>query len=301
MGKGFLVKQSWVLAVGAWMATAGLGAQTLPVVNNRPEPVEGLPRMAHVVVVIEENHSLDDLIVKEKKTCPYMNQLARSGALLTQSYAVSHPSLPNYLALFSGSTQGVTDDGCEDAFSGPQLASELVKAGLTFRAYSEALPSPGSTECHGQDKNGYYKKHCPWAYWQGSGAFPADLNRPFSEFPKGHYDSLPTIAFVIPDEAHDMHEPNGYPPAADKWLKRNLEGYRRWAARHNSLLIVTWDEDDYSQDNQIPTIFCGARVRTGKCAEKTDHYGILRTLEDMYGLKPLGESARAFPVTSVFR
>jgi acid phosphatase len=251
---------------------------------------------------MEENHGFNQILEKGKKDCPYINRLADSSADMIQSYAVSHPSLPNYLALFSGSDQKVTDDDCKYEFSGDQLASELLRAGFTFAGYSESIPSTGSTLCQAGGANGYYRKHNPWVYWQKSGSFPATLSRSFDKFPKGpDYSSLPSVSFVIPNEAHDMHDPNGYPPAADKWLKKNLDGYCRWAKAHNSLLIVTWDEDDWSTNNHIPTIFAGEMVKPGTYSEKITHYSVLRTIEEMFGLKPLGESRKATPITDIFK
>jgi len=288
MGRGVGLRA--ILLLGCLWATA----------CSDPPPI---PRYDHVVIVIEENHSFDSIFMEGKRDCcPYINGLAQSGALMTQSYAVTHPSLPNYLVLFSGSTQGVTDDGCDYSFSGPHLAARLREAGLTFAGYSEGIASQGSTACNAGGKSGYFKKHVPWAYWQEAGAFPAALSRSFDEFPRGpDYASLPTISFVIPNAAHDMHEPEGYPPAADKWLEENLDRYRRWAESHNSVLIVTWDEDDLGRDNHIPTIFTGARVKPGRYGRKVTHYDLLRTLEEMYGLKPLAESSKARPIREVFR
>ena len=97
-----------------------------------------------------------------------------------------------------------------------------------------------------------------------------------------------------------MHDPNGYPPAADRWLKKNMDGYRHWAQTNNSLLIVTWDEDDYATNNHIPTLISGQGVKAGKYDEKITHYSVLRTIEDMFGLKPLGESKNAEPITDIF-
>jgi acid phosphatase len=260
-----------------------------------------LPKYDHVVIVLEENHSFKQILEDGKKECPYINQLAGESANMTQAHGISHPSLPNYLALFSGSDQKVTDDDCKYSFSGDHLASELLKAGFTFVGYSESQPKAGSTICQAGGKNGYYRKHNPWVYWQESGSFPATLSQTFKAFPKGpDYSSLPTVCFVIPNEAHDMHDPNGYPPAADKWLKKNLNAYYHWAKAHNSLLIVTWDEDNYGEDNRIPTIFAGAGIKQGQYPEKITHYSVLRTIEDMFGLKPLGESKNAKAITDIF-
>ena len=108
-----------------------------------PPPQEQPP--AHVVVVIEENHGYNQII--GNPAAPYMNQLANSGRLLTQMYAITHPSQPNYLALFSGSTHGITDDSCPHTFSDANLGSELIGAGLTFTGFSESMPSDGYTGC----------------------------------------------------------------------------------------------------------------------------------------------------------
>jgi acid phosphatase len=284
-------KKGWTLWVLCLVACLGFGSKP------------SVPKYDHVVIVMEENHSYKDILEKGKKACPYIQRLAKEGALFTNSYGVSHPSLPNYLALLSGSTQGVTDDdsGCAYSFKGDQLASQLLKAGLTFAGYSEDLPSEGSTLCQGGGKDAYYRKHNPWVYWQISGEIPPSANKTFASFPKGpDYGSLPTVSFVIPNEAHDMHEPNGFPPAADKWLKKRLDGYARWAKAHNSLLIVTWDEDNYAEDNHIPTLFIGAHVRPGTYGTRIDHYSLLRTIEEMYGLKPLANAKKARVITEVF-
>ena len=84
------------------------------------------------------------------------------------------------------------------------------------------------------------------------------------------------------------------------WLQSHLDAYARWARTHDSLLIVTWDEDDYNGENHIPTIFSGAQVKPGRYDRKVTHYDLLRTLEDMYGLAPLGESKTAAAITEVF-
>jgi len=264
-------------------------------------PAWALPKYDHVVIVIEENHSFEQILDKDKKECPYINKMANESANMVHSEAVSHPSLPNYLALFSGSTQGVSNDDCEYSFSGDQLGSELLKAGFTFIGYSEDLPSKGSTICQAGGANGYYRKHNPCVYWQDSGSFPATLSQSFKAFPKkSDYNKLPAVSIVVPNEAHDMHYPNGYPPAADKWLRKNIDAYFKWAQTHNSLLIVTWDEDDYSTGNHIPTLISGQGVKVGKYNEKITHYSILRTIEDMFGLKPLGESKNAKPIADIF-
>lgn len=263
-----------------------------------PFSLWALPQPDHVVVVIEENHTNSQVI--GNPSAPYINALAASAtfqaAYFTSYYAVTHPSQPNYLALFSGSTQGVTDDSCPLTFSSPNLAGALATAGFTFAGYSEDLPALGSLVCNAGGSGGYWRKHNPWADWQESGSLPATINRPFTDFPPGpDYSTLPTLSIVVPDQDHDMHD--GTVAQADTWLQSNLDGYLQWAQSHNSLLILTWDEDDSSSSNRIPTLFIGPMVCPGTYGELTGHYGCLRTLEDMYGLAYLGNSAAAAPIT----
>ncbi len=114
----------------------------------------------------------------------------------------------------------------------------------------------------------------------------------------GDYSHLPQVAIVVPNQTNDMH--NGTIQQGDSWLKHNIDAYVKWAQSHNSLLIVTWDEDDGSGDNRIPTLFVGPMVKAGSYSQRIDHYDVLRTLEDMYGLKPLGHSAKAHPITGIW-
>lgn len=239
-----------------------------------------MPRPDHVVVVVEENRSYADVI--GRSDAPYINALAGQGALFTASYAVSHPSEPNYLALFSGSTQGLTDDSCPHTFPGANLGAQLLSVGLTFAGYSEGLPAVGATVC---SAGSYARKHNPWVDFS---TIPASANQPFGAFPTD-YASLPTVSFVIPDLADDMHD--GSVSQGDGWLRSNLDSYVRWALSHRSLLIVTWDEDDFSQANQIPTIVVGGLVKPGRYAQRIDHYSVLHTLEAAYGLPSIGVAA----------
>jgi acid phosphatase len=106
--------------------------------------------------------------------------------------------------------------------------------------------------------------------------------------------ALPTVSFVIPNLGHDMHD--GSRAVADAWLRDQLGGYAAWAPRHDSLLVVTTDEDDYSSANRIATLLVGAHVRAGRFGGRVDHYGVLRTIEDLLGLPELGRSAVSPPI-----
>jgi acid phosphatase len=262
-------------------------------------PAAALPRPDHVVIVVEENKSYSQII--GNASAPYINSLAAQGALFTSSYALVHPSQPNYLALFSGSTQGVTDSTCPppgSPYTTPNLGAALLARGFTFGGYSEDLPAVGSTVCNNLQ---YWRKHNPWVNWQGTGTnqLPSTVNLRYLDFP-GNYADLPTVSFVIPNQDHDMHD--GAIPVAmgDSWLQTNLDAYVQWAKSHNSLFILTFDEDDGSEGNRVVTLFVGPMVKPGQYSQAIDHYDLLRTLEDMYGLSHSGAAASATAIDGVW-
>jgi acid phosphatase len=256
-----------------------------------------LPKPDHVVLVIEENHSFDQILGKDVKDCPYIKSLSEEGALMTKSFAVSHPSEPNYLALFAGTTYGIQDDECNRSFKGANLASGLLEANLTFGGYSEDLPSIGFTGCKAAGDSGYRKKHNPWVFYED---LTPTVNLPFKgSFPAGpDYSSLPTVSIVVPNQMNDMHD--GEPAQGDQWLKANLDGYIQWAKTHNSLFILTWDEDNGLMNNQVVTLFLGPMVHNGKHSVRVTHYSLLRTLCDMFGVKPMNKAKKAKAITAAF-
>ncbi|MCR4302964.1 MAG: alkaline phosphatase family protein [Gallionella sp.] len=254
---------------------------------------ERLPHPDHVVVVIEENSGYSQ-IMNMRNSNSYIHALARRGVLFTQSYGVTHPSQPNYLALFSGSAQGVTRNSCPHTFDNDNLASSLLAGGFSFAGYSESLPAVGDLSC---SSGAYQRKHNPVANWQGA-RLSAGINQRFSDFPKD-FSKLPTVSFVIPNQDNDMHD--GSFEAADEWLKTHIGPYVEWAMKHNSLLILTWDEDNFREDNRVVTILVGPMVKPGASAQRINHYNVLRTLLDFYGLPAPGESREAEAIKGVWK
>jgi len=249
-----------------------------------------LPRPAHVVVVIEENHTLAQIVASGN--APYLTAVARSGALFTRATAEMHPSLPNYFALLAGLTN-TNGDGCPALGippAAPNLASELLAAHLTFAAYSESLPGTGFIGCWAGT---YAQKHAPWTHFTN---IPQNLHHPLTALTS--FDALPTVAFIVPNVDDDMHD--GTVKAADDWAEDHLTPLLRWAATHDTLVVFTWDEG-YDAANSIPTMFVGPMVRAGRYPERVDHYRVLRTLEDLYGLAPTGKAAGVAPITSIWR
>lgn len=245
--------------------------------------------LRHLVVVVEENHSYGDIVGNAE--APYFNALMRHGATFTDMYAVTHPSEPNYLALFSGSTHGLTGDPCPVTFRGPNLANQIRGAGFRFAGYSESLPYTGYLGC---SSGSYVRRHAPWNQLSD---VPQRLNKPLRAMP-GDYRRLPAVSFVIPNLDHDMHD--GTIGQADDWLRLHFSDYVQWARTHDSALLVTWDEDDHDESNHIPTFVVGAHVRTMRFGGHADLYRLLRTIEWLFGLKGIGVAAHRLPVTAIW-
>jgi hypothetical protein len=321
-------------------------ASSVPVEPTSPLPAAeastlswpaGLPVYDHVVIVVEENKDYAEII--GNPAAPYINDvLRREGANFSQAFGEEHLSQGNYFWFFSGDDQGVgfidqvpNSETPGYPFETANLGAQLIDKGLSFKGYSESLPEIGSTVDVTTDKEGtqiYARKHVPWISFKNvpnGTTVETSSNLRFEDFPSD-YDQLPTVAFVIPNLEHDMH--NGVPansiPAGDQWLKENLDGYYQWAKENNSLLILTFDEDDdrrgylgltnpfaeipagesckteirtaaledaCEMQNGVVTIFAGAHVLPGDYDEGKGitHVNILRTLEAMYGLPKAGK------------
>lgn len=272
-----------------------------------------LPKYSHVVIVIEENKYYSRVI--GNKDAPFINDvLVKQGANLTKMFADEHDSEGNYFWIFSGSNQGV---GYHDViptrennpgypFTTPNLGEELIKAGYTFKGYAESLPSIGDKV---DVTDVYARKHVPWISFANipNGKTEAtSVNLQFKQFPQD-FNKLPTVSIVIPNLYDDMHSGDRSLRVrkGDEWLKKNIGPYYRWAKKHNSLLIVTWDENsDWTHftgltnpaskqrdiRNRIPTIIAGAHIRHGNYPEGkgVTHVNLLRTVEAIYGLPAAG-------------
>ena len=298
-GRGAALVAALILTAGCGVPTSGAAprAAAVPDPVTVPAPTtastapssSSVPTPDHVMVVVFENEDAKDVLGSGK--APYLDSLAARGVSFTDAHGEAHPSQPNYLALFSGSTQGLTDDSCPNSFDTPNLAAQLLAAGRTFVGYSEGLPAVGSTNCHTGD---YARKHVPWANFP---SLPVSVDQPYTALPQ-NLAALPTVAFVIPDLCHDMHDCGVR--AGDDWARANLSEYVDWAQTHNSLLLVTFDEDSGSAGNHIATLMVGPMVTPGVSDQRIDHYTLLRALEDMYGLPALGHAAHAAPLTGVW-
>jgi hypothetical protein len=299
------MKRSCVSLLGVIVGlVAGCTGQPELSLGESTAAVSGLPRPDHIVIVWMENTGYSSII--GSASAPYINSMAAIGASFTDSHGVTHPSQPNYLAFFSGGLNGVSDDTCPapgSPFTGVEnLGSQLVAAGFSFTGFSEDLAVAGSSACTAGSINGYARKHAPWTDFPN---VPASAQQPWKITPPvttggwpTDYTTLPTVSFVVPNLCDDIHSCSI--STGDTWLKNNLDAFQQWAQTHNSLFIIDFDEDNMTAADHIPTIFVGPMVKHGTYPETIDHYSVLRTIEDMYGLTPLQNAATATPITDVW-
>jgi len=268
---------------------------------NSAKVYSEVPRPDHVVICVLENHAYQQII--GSSSAPYINHLSTIGANMVEYYGLSHPSQTNYIKLFSGESQGVTSNNVPvgTPFSTPNLGASLLYSGFTFIGYSEDLPSVGSLV---EVSGGYARKHSPWVHWQGTGTnqIPASCNQTLDNFP-ADFNQLPDLSFVIPNLDNAMHD--GVDPTrietGDRFVSDVLSPYVNWAMNNNSLLIVLFDEDDNFSSNHIPCIFVGPMVTPGNYAQTGyDHYDMLRTIQDMYGLPYIANSVTAKPIEEIW-
>ena len=246
-------------------------------------------RFRHVIWIVLENRSYGQII--GSPDAPYLNALARACGLAADYSAISHPSLPNYIALTSGSTQGIADDDGPAAhrLSAPSIFSQL---GGGWRALAESMPAP----CDRSDAGAYAVRHNPAVYYTNLGSRCARQDLPLT----GRPNFSARFTFVTPNICHDMHDCSTR--AGDAWLAGFVPRILRTRAyrRGQSVVFITWDEG--SGDNHVATLVLSRFTKPGTVSRKRfDHYSLLRTTEALLGLPPLGQAARAADMRAAFR
>jgi hypothetical protein len=264
-------------------------------------PRPAIPSFSHVVVVVFENKNAGDVVGNGQ--APTFSRLARRYAILSDYHGVSHPSLPNYLALVSGSTQGIQSDCSDCTVDAPNLADTLERAGRTWKTYAEGLPSVAFTR---ETSHGLYaKRHNPFVYFRDILDRPDRLQRivPLVRF-SGDLAArrLPDFSLVIPDVCHDMHD---CPVASgDAWLASFLPPLLASPVMRNGVVFVIFDEaEDVDEGGgRLPALVLGPLVRPGARARAMlSHYDLLRTIEQAWRLPLLGQSAAARPIAGIWR
>ncbi|NNC12364.1 acid phosphatase [Planctomonas sp. JC2975] len=241
----------------------------------------------HVVVIVDENKPATSVIGSSQ--APYLSSLADSFAQASDYSAITHPSLPNYLAMTTGTTAGITSDcnppggSCLD--KGPNLAQALDRSQHSWKMYAESMPAP----CTSTNAGLYAVKHNPFLYLPSvtqDAAYCQAHDVPYSQFATDlrSTSSLPDFSFISPNLCNDMHDCSV--STGDTWMRTNVPKILESPAftRQRSLLVITFDEGD-SADNVVPCIFAGpaARAHFVSFASFT-HYSLLRTIELLWGL-----------------
>jgi phosphatidylinositol-3-phosphatase len=254
---------------------------------------------AHVALIVMENHEYRDII--GSSSAPYINSLAHRFGLATRMYAITHPSLPNYLALTGGSTFGIDSDCTDCSLRVTSLVDQLDRAHLSWRAYMEDLPGTGRPCFTASSAGDYAKKHDPFAYYTRVTRNPTHCANivPLGRLTADERSArLPTFVWISPNLCHDMHDCSV--STGDRFLSGVLPPLLRALGPHG-LLFLTWDEgssDDgccqLASGGHIVTIVAGGGARPrARLATPTDHYSVLQTIEDVLALKRLRGAACA--------
>lgn len=276
-------------------ATAGPRADTSPLPGTSTtaspaSPCVGAPapaRYDHVLWIVMENKPTGRAVGSPES--PELTSVARACAVATDYRAVSHPSLPNYLALTSGSTHGVTDDHGPDAhpLPGASIFSEVTDAGGSWKTYAESMARP----CRRTPAGRYATKHNPALYYTALTASCHADDVPLGTTTSGPLASalrdatLPSYALLVPDLCADTHD---CPVSdGDRWLGRWLAAITSSStyADGRTAVFVTWDEDDRSAGNAVDLVAIAPSIRPGtRAAGSFTHLSLLRTTEDLLGL-----------------
>ena len=291
-------------------AKLGLVALLGAALSCPPALAQGLTPFSHLFVIVLENHGLKGVI--GNPNLPALNGLARQYGLATDYSGVAHPSLPNYVALMFGSTFGSRSDNPAQRFAGDNLALQLERAGKSWKGYVQGLPKPG---WDGPYAGPYGKKHNPFmlsaeiAKNPGRAANVVPLGQLFADLKAGH---APDFALIVPDVCHDLHGGAGCPRGAA--LERAGDDFVRdtvgailaspaWSG--NAAVVVTFDEagggDVRGGGGVVPAVVVTRQGPRGVQSDQPyNHYSLLRTFEDAWGLPPLREAGRATPMLDLF-
>src|SRR5947209_2339616 len=273
-------------------------ATTAGPIQTRPSPIARIAAgpPTHVAVIVMENQAYGDVI--GSPSAPFINHLARQYSLARQMYAITHPSLPNYLALTGGSRFRIGSDCSGCVARGSSIVDQLEKRGLTWKAYIEGLPRPCYT---GDDTGDYIKAHDPLVYYAGVRSHPqrCQLIVPLTQLSGDEAKAqLPSFIWITPNACHDMHDCDV--AAGDRFLSRVVPPLLH-ALGPRGLLFLVWDEGPsndgccrLASGGQVAAVIAGGQARRGaRLAKPVDHYSVLQAIEDVLGLPRLRGAACA--------
>ena len=276
-----------LLAVTATVVAAATTSGNAAPSPKGPCGTRSTATYTHVVVLVMENKSSSEII--GSSAAPYINRLAKKCGLATNYYAITHPSLPNYIALTSGTTAGISDD---EAPAAHQLTNKSIfsQSGSGWRSYQESMPS----NCVLTSASAYAVKHNPAAYYTNvrTACRKQDVPLPSSPSFSASY------TFVTPNLCNDMHDCSV--STGDKWLENFIPKILGSAEYRKGTLVLflTWDEDS---GKNVPLVVVAPTVPAGlKVSKKYTHYGLLRTSEKILGKRCLVSACKAASLRGAF-
>ncbi|MCL5797303.1 MAG: alkaline phosphatase family protein [Patescibacteria group bacterium] len=268
-------------------------------VDKLQETTATIPHFDHIVLIVMENKSYDEIV--GSKNAPFINNLIKSGSLAGNYYAISHPSLPNYLAILGGSTFGITTDCVNCFISKTNLIDQLEKANKTWKAYFESLPN----SCFLKSSYPYTRKYNSFVYFYDifRNIKRCDKIVPYASLSNdlANPQNAPDFIWISPNLCNDMHYCGV--DKGDKWLSIQIHKILNSPMfdDQNSLLILTWDEAETSGKNHITTIFIGKDVKKNYLSQTYyNHYSLLHTIEKAWNIPPLTVQTQKSPVMSEF-
>ena len=256
-----------------------------------------MPRFSRVVIIVLENKEYE-VIIGRSDRAPYLNALADRYALATQFYGITHPSLPNYIAMTSGGTNGITSNCTDCHTSATNIVTQMERAGISWKGYMENLPEPCSNVAESSDGL-YAKKHNPFMYYDDILNNPSRCNKvvPLTQLDTDIKNgTLPAFVYVTPNMCHDMHDCKV--SEGDAWMSQFVPKMLNTLGPRG-VLFVTFDEGNsnagccrYASGGRIATIVAGPAARTHtRSSVHMSLYSLLRTIEDSWRLPRLGHAA----------
>lgn len=283
-----------LLALGLALTLAPAATAQEPVPESVVSSRAATP-VTKLLVFVVENHSAQQM----REGMPFTARLARRYGYATRYRAVTHPSLPNYLAIAGGSTFGVDDDAAPSAhrLSGASVFGRAVRAGSTARLYAEAMGS----RCQLESSGTYAVKHNPWAYFVRERRLCRADDVPLRRFARDvDAGTLPAVGMVIPDLCNDAHDCSL--DRADSWLRnrvRRVMSGPDWASG-GLAIVITADEDDGAHGNKVLTVVAHPDLSHVVVRARLTHYSLSRSYAEVAGVRPLRHAADARPLLQRF-
>ena len=233
---------------------------------------------------------------------PHLAGWAATYGKATNYVAVTHPSLPNYLAIAGGQTYGVTDDNPPSShpIPGASVFGQALAAGRTAKPYADSM----TTNCQQVNSGSYAVRHNPWTYYTGAAertgctSFDVPVGQLATDAAAG---TLPNVGMVVPNVCNDAHDCSL--ATADNWFKARMQDVFAgpdWRSGHLAV-VLTADEDDSSQGNTVLTVVVHPSQHSNVVTAPLNHYSLTRLYEEVAHTAFLGNAATAADMASAFR